>query len=189
MATLSAHRQAALVKWVEILAASPLHSTLGRSVVSDSGDQWLVNVRTSLARKATGTIVKRATDFIRVFQFLCQDKLAPSAGLSTIQALSFAGGVFGLDGALASAASTRVRGRVHELLQGKRLLKQAPPLTVQEVSILEAAVRHDPRLSVRVLAGFLLFMVFGRVRAADLHRSHSIYFDFDHTGLLNAQVY
>eukprot|EP00971_Amphidinium_carterae_P341081 6479709-Amphidinium_carterae.1 len=131
-----------------------------------------------MARKATGTILKRADD-IRKFRSWClvrglaftpvceatlydyvRDpavKRSPTLAMCTISALRFASGLFGLDGAMASI-SPRVAGAAFENYKAKRAVLQAPVLPVDVVSRLETAFQTFRSDFDKVSAGFILFM-------------------------------
>ena len=71
-----------------------------------------------------------------MYSYLCEARrqgAEPTAAASFKSALSFAGGVFGLDGAIEAAKSRRVIGLVQSEFVKKRPLLQRPPLTVAMV--------------------------------------------------------
>ena len=84
--------------------------------------------------------------------------------------LSFVNAVFGWAGAEAAAASQRVQGAAHRCYLRKRVLRQAPPLDVVAILILELCCLFEPNPFLRGCAGLCLFALYGRLRTSDCNR-------------------
>eukprot|EP00971_Amphidinium_carterae_P073155 1446671-Amphidinium_carterae.2 len=91
-------------------------------------------------------------------------------------------GVFGVDGALNAAKSTRNTGRAYELVQSKAALKQALCLTVAELRFLETYVVDANSLEDKLIAGLFTFMALARARSNDTVHVEEIAFNSDSTG-------
>eukprot|EP00971_Amphidinium_carterae_P185103 3675805-Amphidinium_carterae.1 len=74
-----------------------------------------------------------------LFDFLrdSSQNLSPTFPGALFSSLRFAGGIFGLHGALDASSSARVRGLAHEWLQQKRDTKHGAVLLLPEVQALE----------------------------------------------------
>ena len=85
------------------------------------------------------------------------------------QALNFCDGVLGIR-LQQGAISTRVKGAVERMLDTQRVTVKAPPLTTAVVVALQRCVAQGVKEDQRLLAGFLLFLVFARMRCSDASR-------------------
>jgi hypothetical protein len=117
-------------------------------------------------------------DEIALFAYLrTEDMQAKGAtnGTRLLEALCFAHGVFGLDGALHAATSSRVKGKALDLHLKKAPRAPATELSDLQVYALEACL-SDKTCSPddHLAAGTLLWMTYCRNRASDIYRLRSI---------------
>lgn len=191
----------------KVLVCLDLKATgIGRSMLNclgnlDSSTDVLQVLEDSLANKATGTLLKRASSLWRWANWLasldkgtCFDQneatlyqymnhlrdsgSAPTAASHFVEALRFAEQVFKLERMkVHSVLTSRVTGAAHTMFLQKRKLKQAPPFTVEAVSALEAICNHDNRPHVRAICGSILFCIFACVRWFDAMRIESVHMD------------
>jgi len=191
----------------KVLVCLDLKATgIGRSMLNclgnlDSSTDVLQVLEDSLANKATGTLLKRASSLWRWANWLasldkgtCFDQneatlyqymnhlrdsgSAPTAASHFVEALRFAEQVFKLERMkVHSVLTSRVTGAAHTMFLQKRKLKQAPPFTVEAVSALEAICNHDNRSHVRAICGSILFCIFACVRWFDAMRIESVHMD------------
>ena len=166
------------------------HCALGRRFLAkDESDPECISreIQVLFAGKPTSTLTKRlgsmkffarwAADFgVVAFPVLPDTALVflkesaakvATRGLSFRGALAFSMGFFGLDGAEATLNCKLCAGAMYAGLAQKRVTVQAPPLTVSQVSHFELLVRNAPEIFDRVLAGFVLLCIHGRLRAGD----------------------
>lgn len=162
-----------------VLVCLDLNATgIGRSMLNcignlDSSTNVLQVLEDSLANKATGTLLKRASSLWRWASWLasldkgtCFDQSeatlyqymnhlrdsgsAPTAASHFVEALRFAEQVFKLGKMnVHSVLTSRVTGAAHTMFLQKRKLKQAPPFTVEAVAALESICNHDSRSHAR----------------------------------------
>jgi len=148
-------------------------------------------VRAVLAGKPASTLLKRlgalrrygkhcATEGLRAYPLeegtaysylrRCAADGGATSGSSFRSAVAFGHGFFGLCGAEAVLASRRCSGAMYSGLSKKAPVERAPPLTVDQVKMLELALETsaDPRDA--ALAGLCLFCVHGRLRVGDAVR-------------------
>ena len=164
------------------------------------------------AHKATATILKRwyaARRFARwrrshsdqspfwneqaVYEYLQHLHVthAPATrGLQLIEAVGFMQTTFGIDGAKAILSSGRCRGLALKMTSWKRVLKQAPPLSILMIKHLETLTSSADRLVDRVAAGNFLFCCLASSRFSDVQRSGGLRLDVDenNNGLIRAEV-
>ena len=81
--------------------------------------------------------------------------------------LNFAGAVFELEGASAAAHFARVRGLVDQHLLRRPEVRQAAPLTVDQVKSLQLTVVTSRHVFEKVFAGYCLFTLLARGRWSD----------------------
>ena len=91
-----------------------------------------------------------------------------SRSQSLLQALRFAHFVMGFDKALECANSRRIAGQSHIQLSLKAPVRQARPLTVNEVRVLHNIADGETYSKVdRCIASSLLLFMYGRCRVSD----------------------
>ena len=101
-----------------------------------------------------------------------------SRSQSLLQALRFAHYVFGFDNTLTCANSRRICGQAQIQLLLKDPVRQARPLTVQEVKVLHSIADGVTHSSVdRCIASNLLLLLYGRCRVSDVNFVHEILHD------------
>eukprot|EP00435_Cladocopium_sp_Y103_P074587 s23_g49.t1 len=160
------------------------------------------SIEACFARKATSTLSKRFYSLNRFVNFCCRnglqffpvmehvafiylqtmlndEKVAASAGRSFLEAVRFASGTLGLRGNLGELGTTRIDGLAVEL--GKRAgpIKQASPLTVQQVMALERLVVSSSDLKDRAVFGSMLVLLYSCGRFSDGQRAVQLLVDAD----------
>ena len=101
-----------------------------------------------------------------------------SRSQSLVQSLRFAHFVLGFDNALLCANSRRVSGQAQIQLSVRAPVKQARPLTIDEVRTLHGIADSVVHSKVdRCIASGLLFALYGRCRVSDLNFIHEILHD------------
>ena len=155
----------------------------------------------SLASKATGTLLKRASSLWRweswlassskgtcfdqteptVYEYmnhLRDTRSAPTSASHFVEAVRFAEPVFKLVKMdVQTVLTSRVTGAAHNMFLQKRKLKQAPAFSVGAVSVFEDLCNHDERPHVRAICGSILFCIFACVRWFGAMRIESISLD------------
>ena len=209
-------RKRALTRWKALLDHGLTRIETGRMLLRDanalSSDASLKQSLDDIfSSRATGTLGKRGADMMRfavwagsqgldafpvqesmVYRYLCErrdEKAAPTTASAFRSALSFAGGVLGLDGALEAAGSARVAGISFSEYCQKRPTRQMKPWTVRMVGLLESALEDEGRsIHDRVFIGFNLLCIFGRLRFSDGQKVRTMSLDVaaDGTGYLEA---
>ena len=198
------------------LDAFALGDTLDAS--GDTVTHAVVNssLRACFAQKATSTLSKRfyaVNRFVNfccrnglqffplrehvVFQFLqamvADERTAPSAGRSLLEALRFCRSVLGLKGDMAELGTMRVDGLAVELGRRAGPIQQAQPLTDQQVMSLERLVAQTEDIKDKVVFGGLLVLLYSCGRFSDGQRAVSMILDTDleriDSGSLDAQGY
>jgi len=121
-----------------------------------------------------------------VFDYLRSDEMSkrgPTNASSLTEALNFSGAVFGLGGAFNASTSSRVKGAAVDKFLKKNPRQPAKELTDIQVFGLERFIadkNSDPAL--RVAAGSLLFLVYGRCRVSDICRILKLETDISESG-------
>jgi len=174
--------QLAVSRWKLILSIDLTLSRAGRNIMeagTKSQEQFdatvTAEITDSLGVKKPSTALERSGALLKfikwcnmnlvdplpikepvAYRYLQQLDMAPTAGQSFIQALNFAGGIFGLEGAL-EAVSPRLKGIAARTFQAKRPTKRADPLAAIDLLVLETAIA-DERESLydRTMAGYVL---------------------------------
>eukprot|EP00971_Amphidinium_carterae_P265607 5269356-Amphidinium_carterae.1 len=182
----TAERARALRMWRLVLLSSSEASVMGR--ITNEAD-FDTSLRDTVGGKATSTLLLRARPLLRFMQWSLENHLvflpitegfvyrylvelrehmAATFPATVIEALNFAGGVFGVEGALEATSSPRVKGLVAAERSKKRVLRQAKPLSVENVASLELAVQNDEGdMLDRLFAGHCLFVLYARARWSD----------------------
>ena len=108
----------------------------------------------------------RVYDFIKAMQ-----DAAPSFPRSFLLSVSFATHILGLIGGMAVCDSKRIDGAVKSHYEQRAKVRQRPPLTVAQVKVLEHVVNNTGKsVYDRVMAGYFLLLVYGRLRFSDGQR-------------------
>lgn len=202
-------RANALKKIRNIVLFHPEDSQLGRALLTKAGalvgeDELQRSLHDAIAGKATGTVVKRASDFNRwatwqvtqnhrrplspcendIYKYLgvLKDQgAAATVGTSFLKAWNFFRYVFGADGHGASAViSGRVRGVAQSMFSRKRRLQQAPPIPADFVYRLEKFVCSQASPFLRTIAGSCLFCIYSCSRFGEAAKGDGQTLDFQH---------
>ena len=196
LTTEDAMRHGALRKLREIVMAKPTATQLGKRLLSFSStlcneDKLRTTFQDTFANKATATLTKRCSalwkahswwrdnggvsifemDETSVYTYLCHlrdSKAAPTSGQSFLEAMTFIFHLAEADSRKTSAMySSRIRGCIGSMLEKKRPLKQALPLTVFAVLFLESLIHTLVDDHLKVILGHLLLCIFSCSRFAD----------------------
>ena len=85
--------------------------------------------------------------------------------------VSFSTHILGLIGGSSVCDSRRIDGAVKSHYEHRAKLRQRPPLTAQQIRVLELLVKDESRgAQDRVMAGFCLMLLYGRLRFSDGQR-------------------
>ena len=190
---LSWERKCACKKWCSLILIKLSSWTIGRDVASGNSMRFasgglMESVVDALASRATSTLHARVGPLLKfakywkdkglecfpiqewmIYEYIkAQTTWAPTAPRSFLISLSFAFHVFGLAGGDVAAKSGRIKGVSEAHYADRRKIVQRPPLSVNQVLILEATVLDPSRSKYdRIAAGFFLLLVFGRLRYSD----------------------
>lgn len=183
--------------WASILILNLEAFTLGLDLLADrrvvERADVLESVNYCIAGKATSTVLKRLQAMVQYtkycgshgiqmfplseaglyayMDFLVKDgKSRPTSGKSFLEAVRFAGGVFGLRG-VDGLTSARVSGAAEKLARTAPPTRQAAPLTVEQVKTLENMACDAESVADRVLLGGMLIMLYGCARNSDMARA------------------
>ena len=188
-------RAAAISKVFSLLEINLESCALGRQVAQlqvepDAAERIEDMLNDVLASRATATIDKRASSlllFVRwhrlnvegerampptepsvyeYLRFLRATDASPSRASSALEALAFARYVLGFDCAEAQE-SLRCRGAAHRMLLAKRPRSPKDALEPVWACVLETAAVFERDVVRRAVYGFLVFLLYGRLRAAD----------------------
>ena len=191
----------ALSKWRFIVLLDVTTSEVGRQLVGLAEDQVDLVLNSVMGVKSPNTIMKRANAMMLFYRWHAINGTAPmlpfdesdiwnyvlsnadaatsaSRSQSLVQALRFAHYVMGFDNALACANSRRVMGQAQIQVSLREPMKQARPLTVDEVKTLHNIADSSAYSRVdRCIASNLLLAVYGRCRVSDVNHIHEILHD------------
>ena len=195
----------AIGRWRYIISTAPTQFQVGRTILGDlatgadpaSEEAILSDVFTG---KAARTLLTRAGPFIlylqwcklnavdpfpmeeaKAYRYICHLRSAnsaPTKAASFKSCLAFAIGSLGLAGVEEVLKSSRVAGAVMGQQLLKTTLKQRRAFFVVEVLWFERLCAEAPDVRDRVLAGYILFLIFGRPRNGDCSFVTSILWDF-----------
>ena len=198
-------RTKAFGRWRYIIDKAPAQFEIGRTILGDlatgadsvSEEVMLADFFTG---KATRTLLTRAGPLIlflhwckvsavdpfpiteqKAYTYICHLRNVNSAATKAASfksSLAFAMGVLGLSGVEEVLKSSRLSGAVMGQQLLKPILKQRRAFLVVEVLWFEHLCAGAPDVRDRVLAGFVLFMVFGRPRNGDCSLVSEILWDF-----------
>ena len=188
-------RHRAINRWRALIALDLNSSIVGRQLVDfylDGKSEsviWQI-LEDTLAKKSTNTLSKRAASLFRyvlylrkchraesllyreqlVYNYVCSlrdEKSSASTAKSFIEAMSLATFLIGIDVEDKSWKSARVIGATSAMFTQKAPIRQADPLTVDEVRLLHHVVlRSDTTFDI-VLAGYFLFCIYACCRWSD----------------------
>ena len=193
-----------LSKWTELLELALNASSTGRQVQADTvtgNAQYCLQdlVNDVLASKSSSTLATRATSIFQYLHwfrknysasefpfpikehtaymyltFLKRSNAAATRGAAFLQSWNFCVGVLGFDDPDGISSSPRCVGAAHVLYLGKRMTVEKAALSMGMVCCLELITEHARDPKVQAMAGYCLFLAFGRLRASDGARTHSI---------------
>ena len=203
--------EVAVLKWLTIVSLRLLASKVGGQIINAGSAEAQKRaapgiVSATLGIKSPETAIKHANAMLgyisfmakfhrchpfpfseeRVWSYLVTLVEVGSAATTAdtfVRALRFSHYVFGFYGALDAFSSRRVVGLAEKQFIKKRLLKQATPLTVEQVKKLHA-VLEDPQSHIgdAVCASYLIIALYSRARHSDLRSVDKVLEDFDMTG-------
>ena len=186
----------ALQRFRVLLISEPTASVLGDTLWEVSSQMGGDNEASSVvmdafAGRATGTLVKYSAAYWRyatwvttnrvgtplrlsetlVYRYICHlrdSKCGATAASTFLQSVSYLYKVARIkEPSVDFLLSSRVRGAARSMFEGKRCLRQAPPLTVDMVRILEqTACRRDGEY-LTLVAGHLCFCLYACCRFGD----------------------
>ena len=105
---------------------------------------------------------------------------APTRATSFLEAVRFVHFILGVEGALDTLSSARVKGLAAQLFAAKRPWRPSDPLTTEQVLALHSMLdSEDANLVDRVFCGHLLHMVYSRSRFSDLLAVERLFLDSD----------
>jgi len=188
-------RSRAIAKWRCIVEADLYKTSLGRKLVDfvvDGNSEALIEqiFEDTFSEKATETLLKRSQSLSSYMAFCRQQFLvyhlhfsesaiyqyldslrssnaAASRGKSFLEALTFALHTVGPDIGDADWLSPRVKGVANKMHCQKRPLDQAPPLYVWEVKLLHSILSNADIMHDKVVAGYMLFLIYACARWSD----------------------
>ena len=203
---LSYERKCAYRKWLSIVAVNPMAFEVSRMHILSGPMEYAKGglagtINDCLGDKSSSTLHNRAgplpryvkfwtdktvkcfpLEEYRVYDYVkAMETSAPSFPKSLMLSISFATHVLGLVGGTAVCGSKRIDGAV-KIHYGKRAkLRQRPPLTPDQVQVLERVVHEDRRpVFDRIMAGYFLMLIYGRLRFSDGQRITSMKLELIH---------
>lgn len=204
-------RDAAIGKFLILLRFNLDASTTGKQILDacqhDPEQQHAYEiVNAVLGVKSPATLMKRANAllaftrwFVRFgsaeinpfqehvvweyFQYLKSSGAPATKADTMLSSLRFAFHVLGFSCLSGALSSRRLIGACELMLAGKRLLRQALALSVQQVLILHGILADEGRHIVdRALVAYILFALYGRCRNSDLLAINALTPDFNEEG-------
>eukprot|EP00435_Cladocopium_sp_Y103_P046499 s2235_g13.t1 len=204
-------RDAAIGKLLIILRHCLLASATGRHIINlgnaeqqDAGAFEIVDAVVGI--RSSATLVKRANSLLSYLRWYAKaghvdvnpfeekfiwdyflhlkESGAPETRAdSALSAFRFAFYILGFECLEAALKSRRLVGVCEIMLAGKRLLRQALPLTVVQINRLHRLlVDVNVHLVDRAVIAYILFALYGRCRNSDLQMIHALRRDFDAAG-------
>eukprot|EP00435_Cladocopium_sp_Y103_P042214 s1002_g11.t1 len=201
-------RDAAIGKLLIILRHCLLASATGRHIINlgnaeqqDAGAFEIVDAVVGI--RSSATLVKRANSYLRwyakaghvdvnpfeekfiwdYFLHLKESGAPATRADSALSAFRFAFHILGFECLESTLKSRRLVGVCEIMLAGKRLLRQALPLTVVQINRLHRLlVDESVHLVDRAVIAYILFALYGRCRNSDLQMIHALHKDFDAAG-------
>eukprot|EP00435_Cladocopium_sp_Y103_P044655 s723_g12.t1 len=189
-------RKCAYRKWISIVSANPMAFEVARLQILSGPMEFAKgglaeSISDALGNKSSSTLHSRAGPLLRFIKF-CNDRdipcfpleehkvydfiksidnCAPSFPRSFMLSVSFATHILGLMGGVAACDSKRVQGAVKLHFEQRAKVRQRPPLTVKQIITLEQIVTSNNKsIYDRIMAGYFLMMVYGRLRFSDGQR-------------------
>lgn len=203
-------RQRALIKWRVIIEQDLLASTIGTMIAAmcenlTSEADIAETLSDVFANKSTATLFKRSNDFCRYIDWatnslverpmLCDEhviytymkylrsiKAAATRPTAFLQALNFSKFTIGLQVPILTLESSRIKGAARKNLLTKRMLKQATPLTVRDMEILEHSAANAECPRDRVASGHYCFETYSSSRHSDANNIEKVHVDIDEDG-------
>ena len=190
---LSWDRKCAYKKWCSLILVNVGAWQIGRQVAISGTMHFargglMESVSDALSNKASSTLHTRAGPLLKLVKFW-NDKgiecfpleesmiydyfkswtnAALSAFRSLLISVSFAFHILGLMGGDIVLKSGRIKGVSDADFCNRRKVVQRPPLTVEQVKMLERIVKDTKKsLCDRTAAGYFLLLIFGRLRFSD----------------------
>eukprot|EP00435_Cladocopium_sp_Y103_P070167 s38_g34.t1 len=204
-------RDAAIGKLLIVLRHCLLASVTGRHIIAlgsedqqSSGAYDVVDAVVGI--RSAATLIKRANSLLsflrwcakagisvvnpfdesfvwQYFQSLRESGAPPTRADSALSAFRFARHILGFECLDETVKSRRLVGICELMLSGKRLLRQALPLTVRQILRLHATlVCEDAHITDRAVIAYILFALYGRCRNSDLLHIRSMHLDFNDEG-------
>ena len=196
-------RDAALMRWCEILMINPEKTKTGRMLISCAGEaqRVLQSLQDTFRTKATSTLKIRVgsislyvgwhrlsypdddifpIDEAKAYEYacMCRDTKASASRVDTfVSTLRFLGEFLEFEGASAAATSPRVQGASHQMLLARPPRIRARMLTIGMLCWLEIACFAMHHAFDRMVAGLCMLCCMGRLRCSDANRIR-------HAGLL-----
>ena len=193
---LNYERRCAYRKWISIVAANPMAFEVARLQILSGPMEFAKgglaeSISDALGNKSSSTLHARAGPLIRYIKFCSDrgvpafpleehriydfvkslDEAAPSFPRSFMLSVSFATHVLGMLGGSSVCSSKRIDGAVRVHFEKRSKVRQRPPLTVEQVRTLEQTVKNSKKsMYDRIMAGYFLMLVFGRLRFSDGQR-------------------
>ena len=183
-------RKCAYRKWIAIVSENAMAFEVARLQMLSGPMEFAKgglaeSIHDALGNKSSSTLHARAGPILRYIKF-CTDRnvrslpleeyrvydfikamqdSAPSFPRSFLLSVSFATHILGLIGGAAVCDSKRIDGAVKAHYEQRAKVRQRPPLTVMQVKVLEHIVKNDSKsVYDRVMAGYFLMLVYGRLR-------------------------
>ena len=196
---------AAIKKLLIVLRHCMLASVAGRQILASKGgdtEEEAVKILTAIVGvKSPATVVKRANSLLSYlrwaarqlasevnpfeeqhiwayFSWLKEVGAAATRASSCLSAIRFGVHVLGMETLGPCLSSRRLAGLSEILLAGKPLLKQATPLTVNQVILIHKALNDTGKHPYdRAFSAYCLIALYGRCRHSDLQCIHSAKLD------------
>ena len=189
-------RKCAYRKWISIVSSNPMAFEVARQQILSGPMEFAKgglaeSISDCLGSKSSSTLHSRAGPLLRFLKF-CADRdlrafpleecriydyvksvadTAPSYPRSFMLSVSFATHVLGLLGGLEVCSSKRIDGAVKVHYEKRAKVRQRPPLTIDQVKTLERVVTSSNKsVYDRVMAGYFLMLLYGRLRFSDGQR-------------------
>ena len=203
-------RQRALTLW-RIIIEEDLESTqIGRLLrqlaesLKPEGTLKQV-LQDTFAAKSTATLFKRGYSFLKyvqwcrgqgkqnplqlreqdLYDFICSLRAsgaAPTTASSFLEAVNFATSQLGISPGREHTVTSRIRGASLSQFLNKRRLKQAPPLQVTEVAMLERLVCRSPDVVTRIVVGYFLMCLHTCSRFSDCMQLENLKLEISNSG-------
>ena len=210
-------RNLAILKWRLVIESDIENSEVGKQIqryceVFSAEDKIQEILEDVFHKKSTATLYKRANSFLPfvkwcarytdkplclqeglIYAYVCNLRSVGSAATSGEvfkQSVNFAVHMLGLKSDGINPLSHRVQGVCNDLYLKKRKLKQAVPLTVPHVAILEYVTQFANSEVDKAVAGHLLFCLYSSCRWSDSQKIESLALEASdqNVGIIEATV-